>query len=363
MNTEKKNQHYIPKFYLRNFSFQSNKNQIGVFNPKSKVFVEKAKLKTQGSKNFFYGYDGIIENGLSEIEGILARVIKGIVESESLPEKGSDSHNVLLAFVVLTHLRNPVMIESIKNSNVAMKKWIVDDFPTVDASKLVGDINHEESIVMALSTLSRLVDMMLDLDCKILINNTPNPFICSDFPIVKYNQFLEERKWAHGKTGYGSTGLQIFIPLNHKITIVFYDSMIYKVGFKKRQTCEINDSGDIDSLNVLQFLNCYDSIFFDEKASAVYIKQLYSRSLKYKKANQTRSKTSFMISNEEDRKQIEKTGKQNLIILGNTDCETKLKIGGINMISGTKYVKLHPSVAQLRPWPTSLRKKTAANIS
>lgn len=53
MPTDKKNQHYIPKFYLRNFSYDGNKNQIGVFNIFNNIYVQQAKLKTQGSKNFF----------------------------------------------------------------------------------------------------------------------------------------------------------------------------------------------------------------------------------------------------------------------------------------------------------------------
>jgi len=72
MKTDKKNQHYVPKFYLRNFSFQNNKKQIGVFNIENEFYFLKAKLKTQGSKNFFYGSDGVIEDSLSLIEGELS---------------------------------------------------------------------------------------------------------------------------------------------------------------------------------------------------------------------------------------------------------------------------------------------------
>jgi hypothetical protein len=46
--TEKKNQHYIPKFYLRNFSYENNGKQIGVYNILNEIFVSKGKLKTQG---------------------------------------------------------------------------------------------------------------------------------------------------------------------------------------------------------------------------------------------------------------------------------------------------------------------------
>ena len=45
--TEKKNQHYIPKFYLRNFSYQNFGKQIGVYNLENKLYIPKAALKNQ----------------------------------------------------------------------------------------------------------------------------------------------------------------------------------------------------------------------------------------------------------------------------------------------------------------------------
>jgi hypothetical protein len=42
--------------------------------------------------------------------------------------------------------------------------------------------------------------------------------------------------------------------------------------------------------------------------------------------------------------------------MGSTDCETKLKINGVKIHSITKDMKLHPSLAQLRPMPAKLRR-------
>ncbi|WP_394261826.1 DUF4238 domain-containing protein [Moraxella boevrei] len=53
MITDKKNQHYVPKFYLRNFSYNNNGKQIGLFNLKSEKFFVNVPLKNEASKNFF----------------------------------------------------------------------------------------------------------------------------------------------------------------------------------------------------------------------------------------------------------------------------------------------------------------------
>src|SRR5690606_17127565 len=117
-----------------------------------------------------------------------------------------------------------------------------------------------------------------DLNYKLLINKTEVSFISSDFPVVKYNQFLEKKKWNHGKTGYGNTGLQIFIPLNSKIILMLYDSTVYKVGFKKQPNLDISNKKDIDQLNILQILNSYSTLFFDEKITNHYITSLIEKS-------------------------------------------------------------------------------------
>jgi hypothetical protein len=354
MNTEKKNQHYLPKFYLRNFSYAGNNKQIGLFNLKSSFYYDKATLKTQGSKNFFYGYDGIIENGLSQIEGFLASNIKKIIETEELPKKNTKDYYDLLTFVGLTDLRNPIMVQSIKNSTDEMRSRLLELDPNADINNLIPELNHDDTISLALSGLENVVKNILDLDFKLLINKTANPFICSDFPIIKYNQFLEGRKWRFGKTGYGCTGLQIFIPINSRIMIVFYDPMIYKVGVKKNQNCAVTNQYDIDKLNVLQLINCIETTFFDEKVSEDYIRKLFKSSKGFKRANQTKSDVSYLIEYGKENSLIE-SGKQNLLHLISTDCEVNLKIEAIRMHSHTKAIKLHPSLAQLRPLPAKLR--------
>jgi hypothetical protein len=356
MNTEKKNQHYIPKFYLRNFSYNGNKAQIGIFNINNGFFFDKAKLKNQGSKNFFYGYDGVIENSLSDIEGSLSEIVRRIINTQNLPKKKSGEHTDLLIFVGLTHLRNPIVIEQLQRHFDVMKEIVLKLAPKTDVSKIVPTTNHDELISLSLSLVLDVAKNMADLNYKLLINKTSHPFISSDFPVVKYNQFLEQRNWKHGKTGYGNTGLQIFIPINSKIIIIFYDPTIYKVGFRRQHKFEITNPDDVDKLNVLQFINCYETVYFDENASVHYIRKLFETSKKYKRANQNTSKLSYIIEKGEERQKI-LSGDPNLLMMSFTDCETKLKINGIKTLSRAIELKLHPSIAQLRSCPRMLRSR------
>ncbi|MBP9152801.1 MAG: DUF4238 domain-containing protein [Flavobacteriales bacterium] len=357
--TDKKKQHYIPKFYLRNFSFKKNEKQIGLFHLKSKFYFQQAALKDQGSKKFFYGYDGKIENRLSQVEGFLSTIINDIIEHECVPKRGSVEHIDLLGFVALTDLRSPSKLKTMQTNLDVMTQSVLDLDPTAEVTKIVPTFNHDDAIKISLSAIPEIIDIMYDLEFKLLINTTSNPFITSDLPVVRYNQFLEQRKWPHGKTGYGNTGLQIFIPLNPRLMLVFYDPSVYKLGFRKQMTSRITKSADLDNLNILQFLNCIETVFFDDKSSEHYIRTLYQASSNFGLANQHRSKESYLIQDGDDRAKV-LSEKTNLLIMGITDCEIRLQLDGLKMLSSTRGKKLHPTITQLRPWAADVIRRRSS---
>lgn len=353
MATEKKNQHYIPKFYLRNFSFKGNKKQIGIYNLNSSFFYSTAKLKTQGSQDFFYGYDGVIEDNLSKIEGVLASTIHEVIQESKIPKNDSDSYLNLLSFIALTHLRNPVAVAMVKGHSEKMRKLLLEDNPETDIDKFIPIVPHSEAIEIALSALNSVIDVISDLNCKLLINKTDKPFITSDFPVIKYNMFLEQRKWQFSMTGYGTVGLQIFLPLNSKYSLLFFDPRVYKVGFRKNNYITIEEENDIESLNILQVVNCFSTLFFDENASEKYIQQIVREGLRYQKANRPEVKHTYLLEKGE---KMNPEKRKNLLVSGSTECKTNLNINGIKIHSNGKKIKLDSSVVQLRPRVKSMER-------
>lgn len=354
--TDKKNQHYIPKFYLRKFSIGNNERQIGVFNIDNKIFIQKGKLKTQGSKNFFYGQDGVIEDHLSEIEGHLATTLKNLIADNKVPKKLSNEHINLLLFIVLTDLRNPVMIGLMRESLQQVRNHINELDPNANLDKFVPNLTHEDAIKLSLSNIPEVLNEITDLEFKILTNTTNKPFITSDFPIVKYNQHLELKKWIGSKSGYSLDGLQIFIPITSELILVFYDSAIYKAGFKKQKNINITEESDVNSLNILQFVNCLGTIYFNERANESYIRYLDSIANKFTRANSAKSSLSFLFKDGVDTELLIKEGKNNLIVMGSTDVETKLKLTFMKIHSNGKVKKLNNSMAQLRKHSQKLSK-------
>jgi hypothetical protein len=343
MKTEKKNQHFIPKFYLKYFSYEKNEKQIGVFNKNRNFFFQKATLKDQGSKNFFYGYDGIVEDNLSNVEGHLATSLRKIINENSTPKKYNFEHFQLLNFVALTHLRNPVSVQSVKDIKEIVKERLQELDSTIDIDKFIISTAHEEAIEMVISQLPDVVNYMVDLNYKLLINKTKTPFISSDFPIVKCNTFLELKNWKRGKTGFGNTGLQIFIPINPNLIIAFFDSKIYKIGNKKDNYLNILSEKDINQLNLLQFLNCYNTIYFNEKCTEKYIRELFEKSKKYENAHKPIIELSYS-----SKKKMELKEEKDIISVQRTDCEIKLNIQGIKTHSNAKKVGMQETIKTVR---------------
>ncbi|SMG28821.1 Protein of unknown function [Marivirga sericea] len=349
MTTEKKNQHYIPKFYLRYFAYKG-REQIGIHNTQSGYTFSTAKLKKQGSKNFFYGNDGVIEEHLGKLESKLALVIKRIRDNHLLPKKNSKDYVTLLHFIALTHLRNPVAMQQELDANKQKREKVAELYPYHETKQLIPEITNIEAISASLLSVSYLVRNLLDLECKILINKTKKGFITSDLPVVRYNQFLEERKWPHGKSGFGKIGLQIFIPLSHELCLILYDSAIYKVGNRKEERIVIDDVNDIDQLNMLQFTNCFQTVFFSDKVTEDYIQYLKRRSVPYQKANIVNSTTKRAFVNGD-------VAKEKIIILSTiTDNQIKLNTKAIKVHAQGKKKVLSTSLAQYRAWPEFLNK-------
>ena len=150
--------------------------------------------------------------------------------------------------------------------------------------------------------------------------------------------------------GYGLVGLQIFVPLSHDVMLVFYDKDIYKVGGKKRKYIEIVDEKEVSQFNLLQFVNCLDTIFFDEKCSEKYIRDLHTQSQKYRRANLTKSELGFLKKDDDEfNKRVIDAGFRNLMLVNKTDCEISLQIYGLNVHSKGKEYQFTDHVAQLRP--------------
>lgn len=287
---EYKDQHYVPQYYLKNFSDSGDKLQT--FN------LVIYQLKVKGIKNLFYepyfwGQDSSKERSI-EIEGsdwLKGReksynyLLKKITDKRSLAFLSVMEKLDLCEFLLFQYYRTiegrnsvnefvdnysrneiePLAKERLKELNRIKGLGYSDDY--IDSCKIKVTNFYETALRYAHAAQI----LITDLDMALLINNTSKNFVTSDEPIIFYN-YIKADNIKMNKIQ--AKGLLIFCPLNTKMALVLYDSCLYNIPIDSDLVVQIDNASDIDSINKLQVAYGGSTIAFSESTDAIYVQQL-----------------------------------------------------------------------------------------
>jgi hypothetical protein len=264
-----KNQHYVPRFYLRNFS--SNGKSLNFINLSTGKIVIGDSIKNQCSADYFYGKTIPIEKAFSEIETSSGVLLNKIINKNYIPSARSQAHSILQLFIVTLHSRTKYKFEEMNEIVDKIGKSVLELHPDVDKT-LLDKVEIKLDFPLHYSILHSLTRYPLaqDLSIHLFTNESSNNFITSDHPVIYYNKWTEDIK-DYGSVGLASKGLLIFLPLSHKKLLLLYDRSVYKIGNKKDSVSILNDAGEVDNINLLQWLKCNNNIYFysiDEQMKA-----------------------------------------------------------------------------------------------
>lgn len=283
---DKKKQHYVPRFYLKNFSNNSDEKSIGIYNVEKNLFIPRGSLKDQAYRNYFYGKNKRIENQLQTIEGYSSSVIKDIIIKELLPDNPSAEHKTLLVFTIFQWARVPYNADtSDEMLNKFFKQIMKRNTPYGHLVDKISVSQTYSAANRALGEVANALPLLYDLGCVLFINQTDTPFITSDNPVVLYNQFLEKSKELIYNTGLAAKGLQIFLPLSPKYYLLFFDEDVYFFPKVRNRVIKLKNKLDVDALNQLQCINSYSNLYFNENVSNDTISGLFNKVKKYRRKN------------------------------------------------------------------------------
>ena len=282
---ENKKQHYIPQFYLKNFS--EDQKQLWIYVLKSEQ-CQLSPIKSTCQGTYFYGKDPEYEAAFAESEQKHSKVIKKIIENESIESLKEKDLFDLYWFLLLQSARTK------ESKNVAdnFVEFFAETYfkPYLKSQNEIKEYTPEEidsikikmpefyKYNIAISMYSTIG--LLDLKTILLKNKPENPFISSDAPVVK-NNYLKLK--GYNLIGILSPGLQILCPLNSKLALLLYHQNAYEIKEEINSVIEIDNESDIDQLNKLQILNALDILFFSDKKNRKYVHDLCLKSLKGKK--------------------------------------------------------------------------------
>lgn len=260
---EKKYNHFVPQFYMRNFS--NDNKSIGMYLIKDKKKILVTSIAKIGGRDYLYGKDSEIENLFCKYENEWSKIIKKIINTETLYGLNSDEYTLLVSFILLSDLRSSVTANSFEdliNSTANLSLKIQGDTNNEDLHKKIMNINIPN--LAALQSFPKLLKLTSDLKLCLIVNKSNKQFITSDNIVNKYNLFFMEKNYIRNY-GYGQVGFQCFVPISPYLCLCLYDSICYDVKFDLQERLIINGSDIIVNINKLILSNSRDIILFNNK--------------------------------------------------------------------------------------------------
>lgn len=267
---ENKRQHFVPKFYLRNFAGPGD-GQIGVYNIRSERLIRGASLKSQAYRNYFYGADGAAERHFSVIECAASRTIAEILRSGRPPRRFSQDHYRLIYFVMLQAART-ARSEADTNArlDVIAKSFIRQQEPGAAVLEALTHvkIGQKDAVLAAVRMALLGAPAIYDLRLKLIHNVSSEALVTSDHPVVLHNQLLEAVRDLN-VVGFGAAGLQILLPLSPDYALLFYDDHIYDVGQPATHIVRLTAAAHAGRLNAFQSFGAHENIYVSPRSSEV----------------------------------------------------------------------------------------------
>jgi hypothetical protein len=163
------------------------------------------------------------------------------------------------------------IIEKKKNGISIKDTDIFQDNPRKSNQK--EDFRIRRAFGQTMHAAINSVEAIFDLTPVLLINISDRNFICSDSPVVFYNNIQFS---AYSKSdGLINPGLQIFYPISNEIALLLFDHFAYKINFDFDSICYVDKTSDIDAINKLQFINSLDFVLFSDKKQEKNIEKLF----------------------------------------------------------------------------------------
>ena len=281
--SNRKNHHFVPQFYFRRFSH--DEKSICVLTKATGQLIEKASIKSQASRNNFYGSDEV-ESALGEIEGACSTTLRNLaaLENPALLEDG-DVSNLLLHIALqrtrtmsarangqpfqnkLARLFAEMALNESTELDEGTRQLLLDNLEHIGAEPVQAQRVHMGVAVETADALDDLLPLML-------INKTNRPFVFGDAPVVFYNSLYRNVR-HRGVLGLSTPGLLVIFPLSSSQCLMLVDSARYQILRARNNRISVREFRDVAALNKLQLHAASSCVYFGDFQYAKYISELW----------------------------------------------------------------------------------------
>jgi hypothetical protein len=288
------NDHYVPRFYLRQFALPSNREgikkkgqprQIGLYVLSTQRYQVPATIGDEASQEHFYE-DPVAEKIITDVEQRSAKVVARVVKECWLPNWTTADDRDLIAFIALQQGRTERQAAIGRMAKAESLRQIAVTHPET-AQHIAAALDHPPPITSVMLRIAiKGLPICQDLRSKLICNRTSSPFITSDHPVVFYNQFYESVGRSFSTAGMATRGLQLFTPLSPSLLLLLYDADVYRIGTESIGTpcVDLTSPVDVDALNMLQVLNAGTKLFFSTGVSREYLLRIIGAAEPFKVA-------------------------------------------------------------------------------
>jgi hypothetical protein len=251
-----KNQHFVPKAYLRAFTHGQDGRAIDLLHMPSGKAVFGAPVRNQCSANYFYGKDPLLEDAIQTVEGAYAQCVSAL---QADPDTVTSLQDVQLRrFLYLQHLRTEASARHIAEYTGAIAAMAPGVMPDMTRQEMM-----RTSIIAAMHGYADSMRIVDDLKLRIVRNQTSIPFVTSDDPALLLNRWHQgQRANLNASFGVGSAGVLMLMPLTPRLAVMLFDGAIYSVPHN-RLIVRVHRPNDVLALNAIQALHCNVSLYFD----------------------------------------------------------------------------------------------------
>lgn len=349
---EKKNQHYVPKFYLRHFS--KSGSCISVYNFKSSKVIAQASIDGQASKKYFYGRDLFLENRLGELEGQVGSIFADILKRRRLPLRTDDKFRTLCLFMMIQDSRTTASVSKLnemanKLGKEMLRRSIKDPELLAHLPDLQISMSYPFSMLFKQSI--GMEPIMRDLKLKIIHNVSSVPFIASDHPVVFQNQFYDNISDNRCR-GLASAGLQILLPISPQYMLMFYDDVVYDVGSIATNFVRVPSEEQIEALNGHQWIGAMGNVFFPEGADTDRLLKMAQKYIPLRKQERVDLTITSLNDDESQQKEVIKISSSISHVARLSICRPRIKKTTIS--DGYFPLRNDFWVASVRQWERAL---------
>jgi len=267
-----RNQHYVPQFYLRQFATEPGGDAVALYNIDRNRHIPVVSIRHQCAEDYFYGRTPEVEHGLSQVEGIVADVIRRVTAGCAPPARQSRDARLLAAFAALQWGRTPAAVRERAAFESEIRRLIRETpgLSSTDAEAMerrhfppVSEPGRE-----AVELISQLIASVDDLAVGLVVNESPVEFVTSDVVVVVNNTWCGDVRGV-GTNGLGSRGLQMLMPASPRHLIVLYDSEVYKLGTRGSGQVSLTVTDDVQVVNAMQYRYAEGNLYHTGSAASV----------------------------------------------------------------------------------------------